>query len=260
MRCAHRTQQKIPHKLLITNQLSVHNPPSPNILAQQLLVAEAVTDSLEWVAPRCRFGHKEKRFTFKSVQFLNSAQTLADSFHLDRWETLDNRHSNRYSVPLASVTISWFANTAVAFTSPEVSWRLESTSTPHDSTWHFSWEHTENNHLLISSLILYRTKIIRKNSNIVAHAAYKTVSNSSFSKVVNSTFLWAFSYVFTCSRISGEFLDPKHSKQWALVSIHKHLWSSVFHWQRRLHMNNRQCSPEHKYEVLKKRKTVFKHF
>lgn len=203
MQCARQTQQKITHRLLTTNQLSRHKPPSPNMLAQQLLVAEAVADPLEWVALRYRSGHKGKRLTFRSVRSLNSAQTLADSFHLDHWETLDNRHSNRYSGHLASISVSWFMNTAVDFTLSEVSWILESTSTPHESTWHFNWEHTENNHLLVSSFILHHTKIIRKNSNIVAHAVYKTVPNSSFSKVVNSTFLSAFSYVFTCSRISG---------------------------------------------------------
>lgn len=252
MQHAHRTQQKIPHRLLTTNQLSVHKPPSPNMLAQQLLVAEAVAESLEWVALRCRFRHKGNRLTFRSVRFLNSAQTLADSFHLDQWETLDNRYSNHYSVHLASLTISWFMNTAVAFNPSEVPWRPESTSLPHDSTWHFNWEHTQNNHLLVSSLILYHTRIIRKNSNIVAHAVYKTVPNSLVSKVVNSTFLWAFSYVFTCSRISGEFLYPKHSEQWALVSTPKHLSSSVFYLQPRVHMSNKQCSPEHKYKCLRK--------
>lgn len=52
MQHARRTQQKITRRLLTTNQLSRHKPPSPNMLAQQLLVAEAVADPLEWVALR----------------------------------------------------------------------------------------------------------------------------------------------------------------------------------------------------------------
>lgn len=47
-------------------------------------------------------------------------------------ERHNNGHSNCYNVHLASISISWFMNTAVAFTSSEVSWRLECTSMPCD--------------------------------------------------------------------------------------------------------------------------------